>query len=298
MEPDMTNYMLIVILHDLKRLPALLAAWKRIGVPGVTLTNSVGGYQAENWLDRIGLGRLFDHEDVQQRMLISVIGDEELLERAVSEADEVVGGFDRPHSGILFAVPVSHALGIRKRGQPMAPQQRGDPQPDIWSDGARKIDRATPVSRIVEVLDLAPIAVQADTPIQNIVDEMMARPRVHMVNVVNREDRLVGLIDLQRLADAFFFSVFPEEFLSEIKEIKNVMDYARQMQHNTAEDLMREPVWVKMDDTLEQAFRLMHENKLSGLPVIDDHYHLVGYINLLEIMMVCMDEGESPEAEA
>ena len=82
----------------------------------------------------------------------------------------------------------------------------------------------------------------------------------------------------------------------EIKEIKNVMDFARQLQCNTAEDLMREPVWVKMDDTLEQAFWLMHENKLPGLPVIDDHYHLVGYINLLEIMAVCMDEDEGAEA--
>ncbi len=50
----MTNYMLVVISLDLKRLPALLAAWKRIGVPGVTLTNSVGGYQAVNWLERSG----------------------------------------------------------------------------------------------------------------------------------------------------------------------------------------------------------------------------------------------------
>jgi CBS-domain-containing membrane protein len=176
--------------------------------------------------------------------------------------------------------------------------ERAALQPDIYRDGTRKINRATPVSRIVEVLDLTPIAVQADTPIQNIVNEMMAWPRVHMINVVNRENRLIGLIDLQRLADAFFFSVFPEEFLSEIKEIKNVMDYARQMQHNIAEDIMREPLWVKLDDTLEQAFRLMHENKLPGLPVIDDHYHLVGYINLLEIMMVCMNEDENAEAEA
>lgn len=295
----MTAYMLIIILHDLDRLPALLKAWKRIGVPGVTMTNSIGGYQAERWLDRIGLGRLFEHEDVHQRLIFSVIGDADLLERAISEADEVIGGFDRPHSGILFALPVNHVLGLRKRGQPadmVEPSQPSAPQPDVWQDDRRRIDRATPVERIIHVLDLAPVTVQADTPIQNIVDEIMARPRVHLVSVVNRENRLIGVIDLQALADAFFFSVFPEEFLSEIKDLKNVMDFAEHLQCNTAEDLMHEPVWVKQEDTLETAFRLMHENKLPGLPVIDEHYHLVGYINLLELMAVCMSNGGDREA--
>ena len=232
-------------------------------------------------------------------MIFSVIEDAELLERAISEADEVVGGFDRPHSGILFTVPVGQVLGTRKRGQPEripSVDEPRAPQPDIWQDRGRRIDRATPVERIIEVLDLKPVTVQADTPIQNIVDVILARPQVHMVNVVNRENRLIGLIDLRALADAFFFSVFPEEFLSEIKEIKNVMDFANQLDCNTAEDLMREPVWVKIHDTLEVAYRLMHENKLPGLPVIDEHYHLVGYINLLELMAVCMREDEETEA--
>jgi predicted transcriptional regulator len=114
--------------------------------------------------------------------------------------------------------------------------------------------------------------------------------------VVNREDRLIGLIDVRRLADALFFSIFPEEFLSEIKDVDQVMDYAQRTQMNYAEDLMREPVWVKMDDDLEKAFRLMHENKLSGLPIIDDHYHIVGYINLLELMAMCLDEETENEA--
>ena len=52
------TYMLIVILHDLSHLPELLDAWKRIGVPGVTVINSQGGLQAASWLNRIGLGGL------------------------------------------------------------------------------------------------------------------------------------------------------------------------------------------------------------------------------------------------
>ena len=282
------TYMLVVILHDLSRLPDILAAWRRIGVPGATLIHSIGGLQAETWLGKIGLGglsRLFEHdEDIHQRMIISVINDEQLLERAISEADEIVGGFDRPHSGILFAVPVSHTLGVNKRRRPDAPTARSE-------EKLRALDRSTPVEKIVKILELPAITVQADAQLIEIVEQMLAYPRVHLVCVVNREQRLMGLIDAAALADALFFSVFPEEFLGEIKDIEQVMAYAQRTQTRLAEDLMRQPIWVKMDDNLEKAFHLMHEHKLPGLPVIDDHYHIVGYINLLELMSVCLRQN-------
>jgi len=37
----------------------------------------------------------------------------------------------------------------------------------------------------------------------------------------------------------------------------------------------------------DPAFSRMHDNRLSGLPVVDDRYHVVGYINLLELMAAC-----------
>ena len=286
------TYMLVVILQDLSRLPALLEAWKRIGVPGVTLAHTVGGLQAESFLDRIGLGKLLDHEDTHQRMLISIISDPELLERAISEADRIVEGFDRPHSGILFAIPVSHALGIRKRGH-----REKELEPDVWADEVRKLDRETSVAQLVSIMDLNPIRVQADASLNEIVEEAIARPRVHVVCVVNREDRLIGLIDLTKLSDALFFSIFPEEYFGAIKDIDQVMEYAGRTHIRQAEDLMREPVSVRMDDNLEKAFHLMHENKLQGLPVIDDHYHIIGYINMLELMSLCLTQNGDKEGD-
>jgi CBS domain-containing protein len=288
----MMTYMLVVILHDLSRLPALLEAWRQIGVPGVTLTNTVGGIQAESFLDRIGLGKLFDHEDSQQRMLISIINDPELLERAISEADRIVDGFDRPHSGILFSIPVSHALGIRKRGA-----EEKDLEPDVWAEEVYKLERKTSVAQLVNIMDLNPVRVQADASLQEIAEEAIARPRVHVVCVVNREDRLIGVIDLSKLSDALFFSIFPEEFLGELKDIDQVMDYAGRTYIRQAEDLMREPVSVRMDDNLEKAFHLMHEKKLQGLPVIDDHYHIIGYINMLELMSLCLTQAGNREGK-
>jgi CBS-domain-containing membrane protein len=291
------TYMLVVILHDLSRLPAMLSAWKRIGVPGVTILHSVGGDQAENWLRRIGLGgigRLFEHEDIHQRTLISVISDEALLEKAISEADQVVDGFDRPHSGVLFALPVSHALGIRKRGYVLPTQIT----PDASEADILAIDRKIQVSQIQKLMDLVAVQVQADAPLHKVVEAIVTRPRVQVVCVVNREERLIGLIDIASLADTMFFEIFPEEYISEATDVEKVITYLQRSKVRTAEELMRPPVWVKGEDSLEKVFHVLHAEKLNGVPVIDDHYHIVGYINLLELMAFCLREKGGSEAQA
>jgi CBS domain-containing protein len=61
----------------------------------------------------------------------------------------------------------------------------------------------------------------------------------------------------------------------------------------TAADAMQEPVWVKSGDTVKDAFKRMHEHRLSGLPVVDDQYQVVGYINLLEVMAACLRESQN-----
>ena len=279
------THLVIVILHDLTRLPALLDAWKRIGVPGVTLMHSVGGFEAEGWLSKIGLGglgRLFEPEEIRQRTLFSVIRDQELLERAIAEADKVVEGFDRPNSGILFTLPVEHALGIRKRGQPNL--RPVDPELEEFDAESLAFHKKMPVSEVLSLLNLEPITVNIDASIQEMINAILARPNVQVVCVINDELRLMGLINVEALADAFFFSIFPEEFLIELNDLEKALDLAHRTHTHVAGDIMKAPVWVKKTDPLDRAFHLMHEHKLAGLPVVDDRYQIVGYINLLEMM--------------
>ncbi|MBT4754242.1 MAG: hypothetical protein HON98_00985, partial [Chloroflexi bacterium] len=57
------------------------------------------------YLDQVWGGR----SEVQTRTLIAVIEDENLLNQAIAEAERVVGGFDRPNSGLLFVLPVARS---------------------------------------------------------------------------------------------------------------------------------------------------------------------------------------------
>ncbi len=276
--------LLMVILEDVEKLPKLLAAWKRIGVPGVTLLHSVGGYRAESWLNRVGLGglsRLFEGE-IQQRTLLSVIDDDVLLERAIAEADEAVDGFDRPHSGILFVVPVARTLGLKKWTQ-----TREHPSPTPPPMSPETLKHKT-VADIMDVLKLAPAVVRVDDSLEQVIRTMLAHADVQVVAVVNEVDRLVGLIDVFTLADTFLLTFFPEEFLSHMTSLEQVEAFAQHTHIKQAADIMLEPAWVQLDDSVAKAFHIMHERRLVGLPVVDEGYHVIGYINLLELMSVCM----------
>ncbi len=239
------------------------------------------------------LDRLFEDDEVRRRTLLAAIEDDDLLEQAMAEAEQVMDGFDRPHSGLLLAVPVTHVRGLHKT-KPRQTQQELPPviRPD-WS-----VRRDTPIEVVAEILSLEPTIVHPDMPLETVAQAMTQRCNVHIACVVAEDDRLIGLIGLRRLADDLFFHIMPEEFLSEITDLEHVMQYADKSRMRTAADAMQEPVWVKRGETVKDAFKRMHDQGLAGLPVVDDLYHVVGYINLLELMAVCLQEGdETPEAE-
>jgi len=280
-------YFLIVILDDLRLMPELLRTWKEIGVPGATILESTGAYRTRTWLSRVGLGAvgsLFEAEELRRRTLMVAIETDELLAQAIAEAERVVGGFDRPDSGLLLVLPVAEVRGLHKvqprpRREKLLPAVRPD-----WV-----IQRDTPVRVVVETLNLEPTIVRLDTPLDEVAQVMFARPRVRVVCVLNDDERLVGVLDLRTLADDFFFRIMPEEFLSEVTDLEHAMQFAQMSGMRTAADAMHEPVWVKRDETVKDAFKRMHKHQLPGLPVVDDRYHVVDYINLLELMAVCLE---------
>ena len=289
----MTN-LLIVILNDHKLLPDLLDAWQAIGLPGPTILEGVGGYRTKSWLSKVGLGalgRIFDTEELRQRTLLSAVEDDELLAQAVGEAELVVGGFDRPNTGLLLVLPVLEAKGLVKAL--VTPPEKVLPpavQPS-WM-----VRRDTPVQEVDAILNLEPTIVRADTPLDEVAQAMLSSPNVHVACVVNDEGRLLGLLGLRTLADDLFFHILPEEFLSEATDLEHVMEFAKKSGMRTAEDAMREPVWVKFGETVKDAFKRMHDHRISGLPLVDSRYQVVGYINLLELMAACVekanDEGD------
>jgi CBS domain-containing protein len=274
--------MLQIILDDIKFLPALLQAWREIGVSGTTIMKSVGGHRTSTWLSKVGLGaidRIFEAREIQRKTLVAVIEDDDLLAQAIAEAEQIMGGFDRPNSGVLLVLPVTQAKGLYK-AHPQLSQELSPPA--LRSNWTALRD--TPIKTVDALMDLQPTIVSPETSLDDVARAMVAHPRVHVACVVAEDGRLVGLIYLKTLADDLFFHIMPEEFIAESTDIEKMMDFADKTRIRTAEDAMVPPVWIKHDETVKNAFKRMHLNRLPGLPVVDDLYHVIGYINLLELL--------------
>ena len=304
--------LLMVILHDLTYMPEILDAWKRIGVPGVTILHSIGGFQATELVRKSGLGgflKMFEEVRSSQRTLFSLIDDQALLDQAISEADRVVKGFDRPRSGILFTMPIGQVLGLQKWNSVEETQEDeleiideddqsktnlldwlkedisvryGEEATKDWSE-----ERSLTISKIVNFQDKKPILVRMDQSLPEVLVSFVNRPNECIACVVNSEERLMGLIEVQTLADMMFIPVIPEEYIENPAGYEHALKYADPSKIPVAAEIIRDPVYIHPEDTLEKAFHLMKEHNLPSLPVVDKNYRVQGFITMLELLGAC-----------
>ncbi|MEW5940146.1 MAG: hypothetical protein AB1750_10815 [Chloroflexota bacterium] len=115
-------HLLVFVLDNVDQYPAILEAWESAGIPGVTILDSTGlGHLRERLIrDDLplmpSLGDLLPSQEINHRTLFSVIEDEAVLKRVIAATQNVVGDFTRHHTGLLFVVPVTMAIGLEKRG--------------------------------------------------------------------------------------------------------------------------------------------------------------------------------------
>ena len=116
---------------------------------------------------------------------------------------------------------------------------------------------------------------------------------MEVASVVADDGRLVGLLDVHALADSIFVHVFPEDYLSGISDLEEVRRFAERTQAQRARDIMRPPQAVKHDENAREAFHRMHKEGLSGLPIVDEGYRVVGYVSILELLAVLAAEDDA-----
>ncbi len=296
--------LLIIILHDISCLPDLLEAWKKIGVPGVTIMESVGGFQAENLIKRSGLSallNLFDQSTEKQRFIFSLINNQDTLDQAISEADRVVGGFDRPSSGILFTLPVGQVLGLQKRRVIAADEDLKLPDKDSdnllsWFEeevknqyGEKVVSnwdskRKQQISQIVFNSKLSANIIPVDSTLDEVLAAFKENPEVPIACVINSEDRLVGLIDAAQLMEMKLIPTMPQKFIQNPEGYEKALAYAKKYPEYLASDIMKEPVYVLNEGNIEEAFFAFHNSKLTCLPVVNKHYRIKGIISLLDLV--------------
>jgi nitrogen regulatory protein PII len=115
------SYLVVLIVNDIDDCPALMDAWEAAGVLGITILASTGlGH-----IRRVGLRDdiplmpslqdLLESEEVHHRTLLSVVDSQELVDKMVAIAQEIIGSLEDPHTGFLFVVPVIQAYGLGRQ---------------------------------------------------------------------------------------------------------------------------------------------------------------------------------------
>ena len=129
-----------------------------------------------------------------------------------------------------------------------------------------------------------PAFAEIKTSTDDIAKMMIANPQLKSIYIVDDKLKLVGRITLKKLIKQEFMNLIPSSFVT-----FNTLDFIGK---KIAEDLMESPVYVKDDDTLKTAFVKMYENDLDELPVVDKGLHLIGNIDMLELLTILIEKKE------
>jgi acetoin utilization protein AcuB len=123
-----------------------------------------------------------------------------------------------------------------------------------------------------------PVTIPADAPITEAL-RVMRQSQVRRLPVLNEEGQLVGIVSEK---DLLYASPSPATSLS-IYEMHYLLSQLR-----VTELMTTDPITVTPDVPLEEAARIMADNKIGGLPVMEDG-SLVGIITETDIFKVFLE---------
>ena len=108
-------------------------------------------------------------------------------------------------------------------------------------------------------------------------------PKTRSVYVIDSDRKLLGIIPVINFTEYLFYEYVPDQFLY-YKAIKPLEEI-------TAEDIMLPPTYVKESNGLDVAFQKMFSENLKELPVVDDEMHVIGDLNILELVAAWIKEN-------
>lgn len=166
--------------------------------------------------------------------------------------------------------------------------------------GPIRLARQTTVAACQAILAIEPLVVALDEDLLVVMRRAATQPATRLIGVVDDGRRLVGVFPILRLAESVVARVVPEALMADITDVADVARFGHAVEARTAADIMLEPASIAPQATLGEAFRLMHQRRLSGLYVVDDAGRPTGYLDLVELALAYVDalEGRQPAPDA
>src|SRR5918999_2432224 len=99
------------------------------------------------------------------------------------------------------------------------------------------ITQRTTIAEADRLLRIGPMIVHAGDSLERLAELAVGNPSCRVLSVVDRDDRLVGLIPVRVLVNDIFLKVVPEEFLGEIFDLDAALKYATHLRARIASDI-------------------------------------------------------------
>lgn len=135
----------------------------------------------------------------------------------------------------------------------------------------------------IKVKDYMTVEVVTLTPQDSLLEahRLMGVKRIRTLPVVDSHDRLVGIVTRTDLMGAS-----PSRFVS-----RNHQDASLQIEQEKVERIMSTRlITIKEDANITEAARLMLENKIHSLPVLDDKGDMVGVITEYDLFQMIVQK--------
>ncbi len=138
--------------------------------------------------------------------------------------------------------------------------------------------RRVTVGSVRSLITTEPSVVVEDATLYEVAEEILRDPKTRSVYVINSERKLVGIIPVIELIQYMYYEYIPSEYIT----YRFPLALSRE---TCAKDIMLPPVYVRDDDSITEAFRLMFKENLKELPVVDRSMHVIGDLNILELIV-------------
>lgn len=162
---------------------------------------------------------------------------------------------------------------------------------------AEAITRETSVGEALGRVGISACVVSEEDDLLQVTESMAANLGTHTAAVVDKEERLVGVIPMHLLLAELYLQVAPEEFLVGLRAFENIEEFGKISRARKAKELMQPPVFLTREDSARDAFIRMHENKLDSLPVVDEKGRVVACLTRLQLVRLWLQKHRKwPEA--
>ena len=137
--------------------------------------------------------------------------------------------------------------------------------------------------KVGEIMHLAvnnPTIIKADADMKELLFSINKDLRTRHVYVVNEEDKLIGSVRMNAVVKYLFpycAAITSGISLSTRSTLNLFPD-------KVSDFMNKDPFFIKENDLLETCAKVMIEEKINELPVVDDNMKLIGQVNVYEMI--------------